>query len=200
MNQEQRSNRISSGLIAIISATVVAVGGGVAWLISNSHNVTPPSQQQLNTQSPETGNEKTIQIYWLQDTGKSFKLVPQPIEITAKSKEPNQFLAAAFEQLLKGPQDGKTAFTTIPPGTKLLGVKVDKDTIRVNLSREFTKGGGSTSMMGRVGQIVYTATSLNPNAKVYIDVDGKRLDVLGGEGLEIEQPLTRESFSQNYQL
>jgi spore germination protein GerM len=200
MNQEQRSNRISSGLIAIVSAGIVAVGGGVAWLVSNSHHVTPPSQQQLNTQSSKIGIEETAQIYWLQDTGQSFKLVPQPIKITAKSNKPNQFLATALEQLLEGPQDGKTAFTAIPPGTKLLSVKVDKDTIRVNLSREFTKGGGSTSMMGRVGQIVYTATSLNPNAKVYIDVDGKRLDVLGGEGLEIEQPLTRESFNQNYQL
>lgn len=199
MNQQQGSNRISSGLIAVISATVVAVGGGVAWLVSNSHNITPPSQQQLNTQNPQVGNEKTAQIYWLQDTGKSFKLVPQQIQVAATRNQPNQFLEAAFQRLLEGPAEGSGS-STIPPGTKLLDVEADNDTIRVNLSREFTKGGGSTSMIGRVGQIVYTATSLNPNAKVYINVDGKQLDVLGGEGVELEQPLTRESFNQNYEL
>jgi spore germination protein GerM len=70
----------------------------------------------------------------------------------------------------------------------------------VNLSENFTTGGGSSSMMGRVGQVVYTATSLNPQAKVYIDVNGKPLEVLGGEGVEIPQPLTRESFQKNYPL
>ncbi|MFM6620018.1 MAG: GerMN domain-containing protein, partial [Dolichospermum sp.] len=72
--------------------------------------------------------------------------------------------------------------------------------VHVNLSENFTTGGGSTSMIGRIGQIVYTATSLNPQAKVYIEVNGKPLEVLGGEGVELEQPLTRESFQKNYPL
>jgi hypothetical protein len=29
---------------------------------------------------------------------------------------------------------------------------------------------------------------------------GKPLEVLGGEGVELEQPLTRESFQKNYPL
>lgn len=55
-------------------------------------------------------------------------------------------------------------------------------------------------MMGRVGQVVYTATSLNPNAKVYIEVNGKPLEVLGGEGVVFNQPLTRDSFKKDYPL
>ncbi|MFN7850861.1 MAG: GerMN domain-containing protein, partial [Dolichospermum sp.] len=90
--------------------------------------------------------------------------------------------------------------TTIPQGTQLLGLKAENNDIHVNLSANFTTGGGSTSMMGRVGQVVYTATSLNPKAKVYIEVNGKPLEVLGGEGVELQQPLTRESFQKNYPL
>jgi spore germination protein GerM len=204
MNEQQRTNRnISSGVIAAVSAAVVAVSGGVAWLTSQTPQ-TPipgnPSQSIKQPQQPLTtqpGKEETANIYWLKPTETSFELVPRPIKIAAA--QPSQALEAAFETLLAGPTEG-TDSTTIPQGTKLLGLKADNNEVHVNLSEDFTSGGGSASMVGRVGQVVYTATSLNPNAKVYIEVNGKPLEVLGGEGVEIEQPLTRKSFNENYPL
>lgn len=124
-------------------------------------------------------------------------MVPQPVQIAAT--QPNQVLEKAFQALLAGPTEG-TDSTTIPQGTKLLGLKVENDEVHVDLSEDFTQGGGSTSMVARIGQVVYTATTLDPNAKVYIDVNGQQLDVLGGEGVELQQPLTRKSFEQNYPL
>ncbi len=195
---QQQGKRISSGVIAAISAAVVAVGGGVAWLTLNpSPEPVPSPPNPSPTRVP--GNEQTAQVYWLQDTGTGFKLVPQQVQLQADRNQPNEFLQAAFQRLLEGPTEGSES-TTIPQGTKVLGVNVENNNVRVNLSEEFTSGGGSSSMIGRVGQIVYTATTLNPNANVYIEVDGKQLEVLGGEGLELEQPLTRESFKKNYQL
>ncbi len=205
MTDQQGSNRISSGVIAAVSAAVVAVSGGVAWLTWNSTNPTTPSKSSQTITQPgqsqpsttQQGNEKTANIYWLKPKEKSVDLVPKPIQIAAT--QPNQILEKAFQSLLEGPTEGTDA-TTIPKGTKLLGLKVNNDEVHVNLSEDFTKGGGSTSMIGRVGQVVYTATTLNPNAKVYIDVNGKQLDVLGGEGVELQQPLTREKFKENYPL
>ncbi|MFH7029052.1 MAG: GerMN domain-containing protein [Heteroscytonema crispum UTEX LB 1556] len=200
----QGNNRISSGVIATVSAAVVAVSAGVAWLTWNSSN--PPAPQPIqgtgqkvkpsDTKPPAT-QEQSTNVYWLKDTGKSFELVPQPVQIAAG--QPNQVLEAAFQDLLKGPTEG-TGSTTIPQGTKLLGLKVGNDGVHVNLSEEFTSGGGSASMTGRVGQVVYTASALNPNANVFIEVNGKKLEVLGGEGLEVDQPLTREKFQKDYQL
>jgi spore germination protein GerM len=203
MKDQQGSNRNSSGVVAAVSAAVVAVSGGVAWLTWNSKNPpTPPQSPQTLTQPGKTttlqpGQEQTANIYWLKDNGKNLELAPQQVKIAAA--QPNQVLEKAFESLLAGPTEGGES-TTIPKGTKLLGVTVNNDEIRVNLSEDFTSGGGSSSMMGRVGQVVYTATTINPNAKVYIDVNGKKLDVLGGEGVVIDQPLTRESFKKDFPL
>jgi spore germination protein GerM len=202
MKDQQGSNRISSGVIASVAAAVVAVSGGVAWLTHSSNSPAPSNptntiKQPGDSKTALPGNEKTANIYWLKPTEKSFSLVPQPVKVAAN--QPNQVLETAFQSLLAGPTEG-TDSTTIPKGTKLLGLTAENNEIHVNLSEDFTSGGGSSSMMGRVGQVVYTATTLNPNAKVYIDVSGKPLTVLGGEGVELEQPLTRDSFKKNYPL
>ena len=203
MREQPKNNRISSGVIAAVTAAVVAVSGGVAWITwqaTNNPSVNTPKDRvtQDNTKI-QVPNEQTAEIYLLRDTGTNFKLVPFPVKVSASKDKPNEFLQAAFNSLLTAKNDGDTS-STIPPGTKVLGVTIENDAVRVNLSEEFTSGGGSASMTGRVGQVVFTATSLNPNAKVYIDVNGKQLDVLGGEGLELDQPLTRDSFVKNYQL
>ncbi|MTJ10237.1 GerMN domain-containing protein [Anabaena sp. UHCC 0204] len=203
MNNQQRTNRISSGAVAAVSAAVVAVSGGVAWFASQTTDTPTPPKSSQTIQNPVQQptnpqvNEQTASIYWLRSKDNNIDLVPQPLKIAAT--QPNQVLESAFKTLLAGPTEG-TDSTTIPQGTQLLGLKADNNDVHVNLSENFTTGGGSTSMIGRVGQIVYTATSLNPKAQVYIEVNGKPLEVLGGEGVELEQPLTRESFQKNYPL
>lgn len=203
MNDQQRTNGISSGVVAAVSAVVVAVSGGVAWFSSHSSNTPTPTnsseiiKQPIEQSNSQQGNEQTASIYWLRSKENRFDLVPQPLKIAAT--QPNQVLETAFKTLLAGPPQG-TDSTTIPQGTQLLGLKAENNDVHVNLSENFTTGGGSTSMIGRIGQVVYTATSLNPQAKVYIEVNGKPLEVLGGEGVELEQPLTRESFQKNYPL
>jgi spore germination protein GerM len=77
---------------------------------------------------------------------------------------------------------------------------VREDGVHINLSKEFTMGGGTASMTARVAQVLYTATSLNPNAQVWLSIEGEPLKTLGGEGLLIEQPLTRKSFEQEFSL
>ncbi|MBE9250129.1 GerMN domain-containing protein [Dolichospermum sp. LEGE 00240] len=203
MNNQQRTNGVSTSLIAAISAAVVVVSGGVAWFSAQTpNNSTPDNSSQIIKQpikqsTTQQGNEQTASIYWLRSKENRLDLVPQPFKVAAT--QPNQVLEAAFKTLLAGPSEG-TDSTTIPQGTQLLGLKAENNDVHVNLSENFTTGGGSTSMMGRVGQVVYTATSLNPQANVYIEVNGKLLEVLGGEGVELQQPLTRASFQKNYPL
>jgi spore germination protein GerM len=203
MNNQQRTNGVSSGLIAAIFVAVLVVSGGMAWFSAQTPNNSTPDnssqtiKQPIEQSTTQQGNEQTASIYWLRSKENRLDLVPQPFKVAAT--QPNQVLEAAFKTLLAGPSEG-TDSTTIPQGTQLLGLKAENNDVHVNLSENFTTGGGSTSMMGRVGQVVYTATSLNPQANVYIEVNGKLLEVLGGEGVELQQPLTRESFQKNYPL
>ena len=203
MAEQKQANRVPLGAIAGISAAVVAAAaGGAWWALKSDRSPTPPlpptTVQPTPSPSPEQPPIKqTAQIFWLQDTGNGTKLVPRPVTVAAR--QPNAAIDAALTRLLEGPQDAALA-STIPKETKLRGVRLDNDGIHVDLSEEFTSGGGSAAMTGRVAQVVYTATSLQPNAKVWIDVEGKPLEVLGGEGLLLEQPLTRQSFEENFTL
>lgn len=210
MTRQERVNRIPASAIAALSAAVVAAGGVGVWLALNSpkptnpppivnnppvsNPVSPPPSPSVSVQAPV---QYTAQIYWLKDTGTHLEVVPTTLPVATNN--PSAVLEVAFANLLAGPTDA-TFSSTIPQGTKLRSVKIQNDGIHVDLSEEFTTGGGSASMMGRVAQVLYTATTLQPEAKVWLGVEGKPLDVLGGEGLELEQPLTRKSFKQNFTL
>lgn len=220
--QDQPSRRaLSAGLIAGFSVLVLATGSAVAWWTwkSQTQTVTGPNKIE-NTQQPDasqrsplapdssasktnppnatTASEKTLQVYWLTPTATSFELSPQPVEAPSNGN-PNTQLEAAMTQLLKGPSTTSVS-STIPEGTKLLALSQQQDGIHLNLSKEFTQGGGSTAMTGRLAQVLFTATSLNPNAPVWLSVEGKPLETLGGEGLVIAQPITRQQFQQDFPL
>jgi germination protein M len=84
--------------------------------------------------------------------------------------------AAAMAALLAGPNDrelgGRPAmYTTIPEGTRFLGLHIDAGVATVNLSREFESGGGSDSI-GRVAQVVYTLTQFPTVSGVRFEIDG----------------------------
>lgn len=158
------------------------------------------SQQfPLSIQSePKAVTEKTLELYWLKDSAGEIGLVSSRVKIKA-ADEPEAILTAAFDRLLSGPENTDVV-SAIPKGTKIQALTVENNGVYIDLSEEFTSGGGSASMMGRLGQIIYTASSLEPDVKVWIFVGGKPLEMLGGEGLEVSQPITRQNFQQEFQF
>jgi spore germination protein GerM len=175
--------------------------------------VTTPSEATTPAENPTTAEtpikepvaqapvaDVTGQIFWLKDDGTSFQLTPEPIAV-AGDATPSDQVKTVFEQLLTKTGDPEQeAFTTIPEGTTLLSASVEEDGVHIDLSGDFQYGGGSASMVGRLGQVIYTATAFDPDASVWISVDGKPLTLLGGEGLEVSQPMTRDDFKSGFDL
>ncbi len=106
--------------------------------------------------------------------------------------------AAAVNALLSGPSAEEQAAgvgTSIPTGTELLDVSIDGGIATVNLSRAFASGGGSLSMFGRLAQLTYTLTQFPTVRGVILELAGEEVTVFSGEGIILDQPMTRRSFT-----
>lgn len=104
-------------------------------------------------------------------------------------------LAFALSELFKGPTSEEKSqgfFSEIPEGTRLLGLEKKQKTITVDLSRQFSTGGGSNSMSQRFEELKRTLHSINTKDTIRLTVEGKPLELLGGEGLEVPDALKHE--------
>jgi spore germination protein GerM len=173
---------IALGLVFLLLSVVGVTG----WWTKQATQQPIDSQQYIVQLQPQT--------YWLLTENEQTRLVPLHIAVNSGSKQ--EALKAALNNLLNNPQTHKLS-TTIPAGTKLLDLRVANAGIYVNLSDEFSLGAGTTSMIYRLAQVLYTATSLDPEAKVYISIAGQLIDEnypLAGVGLVLTKPMTREQF------
>jgi immunoglobulin-like protein involved in spore germination/sporulation and spore germination protein len=100
--------------------------------------------------------------------------------------------SAALADLLAGPTTAEHDAgigTQIPDGTELLGLSIDNGIATVDLTSEYESGGGTASMTMRLAQIVCTLDQFPTVKGVFFQLDGRAVDVLGGEGIVIDQPL-----------
>lgn len=138
------------------------------------------------------------QMYQLEIVDSRIRLTPKAIYTSATS--PKVALTEALDELFAQ----AIAFdptSTIPQGTRLLDLQTSENGVHIDLSQEFTQGGGSSSMIYRVAQVLYTATSIDPQSPVFLSIEGQPLNEdypLGGEGLVLEYPLTRQVFDREF--
>jgi germination protein M len=157
-----------------------------------------PTPSTETTETSETGTETeppastvTYQVWFANDEGLfvSYRTSPATPRVGT----------AALEALLEGPdsfEEGYGLRTSIPDGTQLLGLSIDDGIASVDLTSEFETGGGSASMQTRLAQVVYTIAQFPTVEGVVFSLDGEPIDVLGGEGVIIDHPLTRRDFAE----
>jgi spore germination protein GerM len=185
---------------AALALFVSLAGAGIALWTSHNLSQRSPSDVITSTQ-PDSARSGQAQIYWLASSpvekGEPTAIAFAPHNLANPAQSPEIQLKQALIALLSESAPSHSS-TAIPAHTRLLNIVQTPQGIKVDLSQEFTAGGGSSSMIARLGQIIYTASSLDPNQPIWLLVEGKPLTVLGGEGLMIEQPLTRAQFETDF--
>lgn len=168
-------------LLVLLSAAVVLTG--CQWF---------PHKLDWNGQAGGPKDVVTVFFSKYQGDHSIVEPVKRPVPKEAQA-DPAPY---AVQELLKGPtpeEHNQGFYSEIPKGTKLLGVQSHDQSINVNLSKQFEAGGGSNSMTQRLEELKQTVYSVDNQHQLTVSVEGKPLEILGGEGLEVPGTLKREN-------
>ncbi|MGD1904166.1 MAG: GerMN domain-containing protein [Geitlerinemataceae cyanobacterium] len=197
-------NRDRSARLAAIVCSLLVAGGAVAsyalWqrvALDGMPEAAPSRSEPGSAENAPDAAEDTATVYWLSDTDDRLELVEGQVATAIAPDSDASTARPALSGLLEAtaPDD---AIDAIPDGVAIVSLELKKDGIHLDLSEEFTFGGGSATMQGRLAQVLYTATAGDPTAALWLSVAGEPLTALGG--LDVPQPLTRKAFEANFSL
>jgi len=195
MNKLQKTS-----LILLIIGTMVYVK--IAFF-SSIEKV--PSSEEIITeeiiQKPEEENKNIpksyVSVYFIgQNNNKEevYKVVKREYNAQTDGTKLN----FSIRNLLEGPnakEKAKGIYSEVPQGTKLISLEEKPDKIVINLSGDFEQGGGTDGLYKRLYQLIKTSNK-NTALDVYLYINGKQVDVIGGEGIMINQPLSSKSLEE----
>lgn len=170
-------------VVAVAGLVASACGGDDEASITPAPSAAPPPTTMIRP-SPESTvvmppEEPSLAVYFVLDG--VLAVVPRSIGVLDAR--------AALEAMLAGPTPDEAAVgyeSAVPAGTRVLDVSIDGRVATVDLTSEFTTGGGSLSMMSRVAQVVYTVTQFGDADAVRFAIDGEAVSEIGGEGLMVD--------------
>ena len=108
-----------------------------------------------------------------------------------RSLDTSSSMETTISLLLKGPtipETKKGIYSEIPANVDLISIRNEDKGLIVNLSSNFGNGGGSQSIENRVKQLAKTVKT-RTSRPVYLYINGKEVEYLGGDGVFIKQPL-----------
>lgn len=144
--------------------------------------------------------KKEVKIYFTKSKGHENVTL---VSVDRKILKEDSVIEGAIKELFLGPtktEELKGIMTEIPIGTRLINVEESEDEVLLDISPQYLTGGGSAAMQLRYMQIYKTLKKIAPTKQFYLQVDGKTLKSIGGEGLEVTQPLTKiNDYTKKYE-
>ncbi len=191
------------GIFCLVLITVVYVyfsffnkegfdffGNGTQYSIEETPSINGNEQPSDEKQKDKS---KTVKIYITDSNGK-LRSVNRNCNLAVEKS----CFEYAIKELISAPtkwEKSKGLNSEIPPDTKILSIREDSRNILIDLSSNFESGGGAESTYTRVRQLIKTANS-NTKLPVFLYVNGKQANVIGGEGVMIKQPLNERSLDE----
>ena len=149
---------------------------------------------------PDEGDTTAVRLYYLGSGGDTpARAGPFLTSVEREIPSTPGIALATLRELVDGPAEAEVQLvddltTSVPEDTLVLGVTIDDGLATVDLSREFESGGGSLSMLSRLAQVVYTVTQFPTVDEVSIQLDGQPVTAFSGEGIMLDQPVSRDDY------
>lgn len=153
--------------------------------------ITTTTPNEVPAETPQKHTVKTVKIFVTDSNGKI-----RSLNRKCDTAQEKSCFAYAMKELVSAPSNWEKSkgFTSeIPSNTKILSIREGEGSVMIDLSSAFESGGGAESTCTRVMQVIKTAKA-NTNLPVYLYINGKQADVIGGEGIMVKQPLSERSL------
>ena len=157
----------------------------------NINDVPNPGDEEPSTEEEKKQEIKNVKIFVTDSKGK-LRSVNRKCDTSLEKS----CFAFAIKELISAPtrwEKNKGLSSEIPSNTKILSVREGSNNILIDLSPAFESGGGAESIYIRVRQLIKTSQA-NTNLPVFLYINGRQADVIGGEGIMIKQPLSERSL------
>ena len=160
-----------------------------------------PEQTKEEEEKPEKDKveqkhtDSYIYVYML-TTDKNGNQFLKPVKRPLKAGEDK--LTYAVKLLIAGPNGAEKSagvYTEVPANSHLNSITTYDTRVVIDMASSFAYGGGSDSLYSRLRQLIKTVLA-NSDKPVYLYLDGKQANVVGGEGLTISQPLKENSLDE----
>lgn len=164
----------------------------------------PPSEEERITEAePQDAPEepavqprrRTARIYYIRvtDDGTIY-----PFEVERIVSYVDSPMTQTLNALLKGPTPEELnlgLLNLIPENTQLISAAVEDGVAYLNFNESFRFNPmGVEGFIAQLQQIVYSTTEFPTVDRVQILIEGKQVEYLGGEGIYIGEPVSRNTF------
>lgn len=156
--------------------------------------VTTTTSATSTTTTAPPGTMTVAPYFYVDEVGHPNRTGPFVVPTAREVDRTIAVARATMEQLLAGPTQGErdrvpSISTTIPAGTRLLGLTIGEDVATIDLSSEFGATEDSATVAQRAAQVVFTLSRFDSVAEVLFRQEGKPVSIQIGDGSLVRGPV-----------